>query len=305
MLFESPNCLSWGGQTQKDGSRPPVPSDWSLREVSAVTEIPEHLLNRSKARRAGASGEASSTENAPAVAASSAPVAKAPAQAAAPKPPKQDPPYVKAAKERHKIPFWAMSGLAMLPVWAFIYFLALSPQEKKVEGPLAVGAAQYSGCAGCHGAAGAGGAGRALYQGEVLKTFPHIEDMLNFVYTGSQGYVKEGLATYGDPNREGGAHAPLSYNGNPMPMQGAMAGGGLTDAQILAVVCHERYALGGADPASEEYAAEYEDWCSPESPIFAALEAGSSTFDSIDKDFTALESKPGVVGTKARASIKK
>lgn len=270
-----------------------------------MTEIPEHLLNRSKARRSGASGEASSTENAPAVAASATPAKSAPAQAAAPKPVRKDPSYVKAAKERHKIPFWAMAGLSMLPVWAFIYFLALRPQEKTVEGPLAVGATQYSSCAGCHGADGAGGAGRVLYQGEVLKTFPRIEDMLNFVYTGSQGYVKSGLATYGDPNREGGAHAPLSYNGNPMPMQGMMAGGGLTDAQILAVVCHERYTVGGADPAAEEWAAEYEDWCSPESPIFKALEAGSSTFDSIEKDFAALASKPGAVGTEARASIVK
>ena len=59
-----------------------------------------------------------------------------------------------------------------------------------------------------------------------------------------------------------------------MPAQGATAGGDLTDAEILAVVCHERYTLGGADPTSDEYAEEFEDWCSEEAPMFAALEAG-------------------------------
>ena len=33
-----------------------------------------------------------------------------------------------------------------------------------------------------------------------------------------------------------------------MPAQGTLAGGDLTDDEILAVVCHERYTLGGADP---------------------------------------------------------
>ena len=51
------------------------------------------------------------------------------------------------------------------------------------------------------------------------------------------------------------------------------AGGGLTDYEILAVVCHERYALGGADPTGE-YSAEFTEWCSESSEIFADLEAG-------------------------------
>jgi hypothetical protein len=50
---------------------------------------------------------------------------------------------------------------------------------------------------------------------------------------------------------------------------------------------------------------EYETWCSPDSEIFKALEAGSSTFDSIEKDFAMLAEKPGTVGTKPRASISK
>ncbi|MEY3588438.1 MAG: hypothetical protein RJA47_1034 [Actinomycetota bacterium] len=272
-----------------------------------MTEIPEHLLNRSKARRAAGSGDASGDTPA---AASSAPVKaeSAPAKASAapaPKVAKPDPPYVAAAKSRKKIPFWAMSGLALLPIWALLYLVALTPSEKVEAGPLSVGTAVYSGCAGCHGADGAGGAGRVLYQGEAMKTFPKIEDMLNFVYNGSQRFVAAGLKVYGDPNREGGAHAPLSYNGNPMPMQGEKAGGALTEAEILGVVCHIRYDLSGADPTSDMWATEYETWCSPDSEIFKALETGATSFDTIEKDFAALESKPGTVGTEPRPSIAK
>ena len=271
-----------------------------------MTEIPEHLLNRSKARRADASGDASgdsAPSSTPAVATPATP-AKA-AEAPAPKPVVADPPYVAAAKSRKKIPFWAMAGLALLPAWAALYLLALKPAEKVLAGPMSIGATAFGSCAGCHGADGAGGAGRVLYQGEVMKTFPHIEDMLNFVYNGSQKYAAAEIKTYGDPNREGGAHAPLSYNGNPMPMQGEKAGGALTEAEILSVVCHTRYAVGGADPKSEEWAEEYETWCSPESEIFLGLEAGSTSFDTIEKDFAMLATKPGAVGTEPRASIGK
>ncbi|MGA1361715.1 MAG: hypothetical protein ACO36A_02210 [Ilumatobacteraceae bacterium] len=273
-----------------------------------MTEIPEHLLNRSKARRAESSGEASSGTPAAAgstpAKAESAPAARA-AAAPAPKAEAPVPPVVRIAESRKKIPFWAMSALAMLPVWAFIYLVAMRPAEKVEAGPISVGTEVYAGCAGCHGADGAGGAGRVLWQGESMKTFPRIEDMLNFVYNGSQRFVAAGLKVYGDPDREGGAHAPLSYNGNPMPMQGETAGGALTEAEILGVVCHIRYDLSGADPASEMWAAEYETWCSPESEVFKALESGSTSFNTVDKDFSALENKPGAVGTEPRASIGK
>ncbi|MFM2047243.1 MAG: hypothetical protein RL383_1320 [Actinomycetota bacterium] len=272
-----------------------------------MTEIPEHLLNRSKARRAASSGEGSA--DAPATTGSAPAKAEtAPARAAAAPVAKVEapvPPVVRNTVSRKKIPFWAMSALAMLPVWAFIYFIAMKPVEKVEAGPLSMGTEVYAGCAGCHGADGAGGAGRVLYQGEVLKTFPKIEDMLNFVYNGSQRFVAAGLKVYGNPDRDGGAHAPLSYNGNPMPMQGEKAGGALTEYEILGVVCHIRYDLSGADPASEMWAAEYETWCSPESEIFKALEAGSTSFDTVDKDFSALESKPAAVGTEPRASVAK
>ncbi len=269
--------------------------------MDAVTEIPEHLLKRSKDRQQ--SGATPSTDVAAATPASApAAVEKPVVQLAAPALP--DPKYVAAAKSRKKIPFWAMATLSLLPLWAFMYVAALKPQEKVVQGPLAVGAAVFGTCAGCHGAEGQGGAGRVLYQGEVMKTFPKIEDMLNFVYTGSQAYATAGIKVYGNPDREGGAHAPLSYNGNPMPMQGEKAGGALTEAQILGVVCHERYVISGADPASKEWADEYNTWCSPTSEIFSALEKGSTSFASIDKDFSMLTKPPAHVGIEPRESGK-
>jgi hypothetical protein len=90
-----------------------------------------------------------------------------------------------------------------------------------------------------------------------------------------------------------------------MPMQGEKAGGGLTEAQILAAVCHIRYDLAGADAKSEEWAAEYEAWCSPESEIYKALESGSTSFDTIEKDFSMLVVKPIAVGTTPRLGTTK
>lgn len=274
-----------------------------------MTEIPEHLLKRSKERRQSLSGDGTPATSESTEVAKSAPTAPAKAAApiapSAPPPPPPDPAYVVAAKERQKIPFWAMAALSLLPLWAFIYFLALQPKEEVVEGPMAIGEAVYGSCAGCHGAAGQGGAGRVLHQGEAMKTFPQIEDMLNFVYTGSQAFVAADIPIYGDPNREGGAHVPLSYNGNPMPQQGSLAGGALTDYEILGVVCHIRYNITGTDPADEAWAAEYANWCSPDSPIFLALQAGTSTFDSIAEDFASLMPTPVQVGTTPRASASK
>ncbi len=59
-------------------------------------------------------------------------------------------------------------------------------------------------------------------------------------------------------------------------VQGVMPGfgGQLSAYEIVEVICHERYTLGGADPTSEEYAAEYEAWCSGEAPVFEAVESG-------------------------------
>jgi hypothetical protein len=91
--------------------------------------------------------------------------------------------------------------------------------------------------------------GRAFTNGEVVKTFPDIIGQLDFVWRGSNG-IGPGGTPYGDPAREGGAHATLSYNGNPMPAFKDV----LTQAELLAVVRYEHEVLAGVpvDPASED-----------------------------------------------------
>jgi mono/diheme cytochrome c family protein len=259
-----------------------------------VTEIPEHLLKRSRERRsaigqggdaaADAPSDAAAASNvpatttpaaAPAAPAASGPPARTPAPApAAPPPPKPDPVYVQAAKRRRKIPFWAMATLSLMPVWAFMYVRAVTEPPEVVEGPIGIGAEIYSSCASCHGAEGGGGVGYAFSGGSVLQTFPHIEDQIRYVFYGTEGYNAAGVDIYGNPDREGGPH--VTGNLGVMPA----FGGQLTQYEIVAVVCHERYTLSGADPTSEEYAAEYETWCSEESPVFAELEAGTYDYTS-------------------------
>ena len=265
--------------------------------ISEVTEIPEHLLKRSRERRsaigqggdaaADASGDAAAASNAPATTPATTTPAAAPAASgppartaapapAAPPPPKPDPVYVQAAKQRRKIPFWAMATLNLMPLWGFMYVRAITEPAEAVEGPLGVGAEMYSSCASCHGAAGGGGVGYAFSGGSVLETFPHIEDQVRYVYYGTEGYNAAGVEIYGNPDREGGAH--ITGQRGVMPA----FGGQMTQYEIVAVVCHERYTLGGADPTSEEWAEEYETWCSEESPVFAELEAGTYDYTSPD-----------------------
>jgi mono/diheme cytochrome c family protein len=256
-----------------------------------VTEIPEHLLKRSKAAKAKAEGAPSdSGDGAASTDATSTAVAKADAPAApakvakaavpdAPPPPKPDIPVVAAYKQRKKIPVWAMMTLSLLPVWGLMYVRSLTATEKVVAGPIGDGTEVYAGCASCHGTAGEGGVGRKFSDGEVMLTFPHIEDQLNLVYTGSKAYSDEGVGPYGDASR-----GHLFYNNAWMPAQGETAGGALTQAEILAVVCHVRYDLGGADRTTPEYGEEYEKWCSPESEIYLGLEDGTLTFSNLHEE---------------------
>ena len=67
-----------------------------------------------------------------------------------------------------------------------------------------------------------------------------------------------------------------------MPAWGELANGELTDPELLAVVCHERYTLGGADPTAD-YAAEFEKWCAEDSEIFVGLEAGDFTLPTLEE----------------------
>ena len=218
-----------------------------------MTEIPEHLLKRSRDRRAalglggGQEGEAAGGEAGAATPAASSPATpEAAAAPAAPKgrkaaaaptpppPPKPDPPYVAAAKRRPKIPFWAMAALSLMPIWLFMYVRSVTEPPEVASGPLGIGAEVYGSCQSCHGSTGEGGSGRPLSGGEVLETFPHIEDQLRFVYFGTAEYNIAGVPIYGNPDREGGPHETGSFG--PMPAWGSTVGGELTDEEILAVV---------------------------------------------------------------------
>lgn len=245
-----------------------------------MTEIPEHLLKRSQAAKAKGTGEAAPAASpAPAAAAPARVEASVPAAAPAPAtaaPPPPEPPYVQAAKARKKIPFWAMATLSLLPVWVFMYGRGLTPKEQTVAGPIGAGAAVYTAqCSSCHGVNGEGGVGYAFAGGEVLKTYPHIEDMLRWIYFGTQNYQTAGIEIPGNPERDGGPHVTGAQG--VMPNFGATTGGSLTDAELLAVTCHVRYTLAGADPAGD-YAEEFATWCSPDAPAWAGLEDGSITF---------------------------
>ncbi len=189
-----------------------------------------------------------------------------------------------------------MLALAALPIWGIMYARAVTTQAKEATGPIGEGAEVYSGCASCHGEAGGGvsGLGYQFSEGEVLKTFPNIEDQLRYVYFGTEEYAAAGVQIYGNPDREGGAH--IAGARGVMPKQG----GNLTDEQILSVVCHERYTLGGTD-ATGAYREEYEKWCSDEAPLFAALEAGGTlaTLNSVDDTIIPIGDAP-VAGSPAK-----
>ncbi len=265
-----------------------------------MTEIPEHLLKRSRERRAaigqgddaGGAGTEEAAATTPATTEAATPAAAAPAgpaprtpapEPAGPPPPKPDPPYVAAAKQRRRIPFWAMATLSLMPVWGFLYVRALTASPEVAEGPLGVGAEVYGNCASCHGANGGGGVGYPFSGGEVLLTFPRIEDQVRYVYFGTEGYNLAGIDVYGNPDRPGGPHVTGAVGVMPA------FGGQLTEEEIVAVICHERYTLGGADPTSEEWAEEFETWCSEEAPVFAAVEAGEFSFESEEPTIITTE----------------
>jgi mono/diheme cytochrome c family protein len=237
-----------------------------------VTEIPEHLLKRSKERRsamglpggeadAGAGAAPAPAASTPAVAGGAAPPAKPPAAAPKPAapPPKPVPEYVVAAKTRRRIPFWAMPVLAALPIWLFIYAEAMQPPPEKLTGPLADGAEIFNSCSSCHGGAGEGGVGPKLAEGEVLKSFPKFEDQYSFVVTGSQPYVGK---PYGAANKVGVSGMP------PWKAQG------LSASEIMAVVCHERFTLDNLTEATvpAERVAEFNKYCVEEAPEFVKAE---------------------------------
>ena len=208
-----------------------------------MTEIPEHLLKRSKERRAAIGGEDAPAEDAPAgaavePAAAASPEVAAPAVVPEPvvEPPKPVRPEVAAALSRRKIPVWALPVLAFLPLWAYVYQATLEPPPKPDDTPIALGQAAYSSsCASCHGAAGQGISGPALTG--VLETWTDYRDHSMWVRLGSTNWP---APSYGDTDKHknGGMPDHLSWS----------------DAELAQVVLYERVTFGGMAPDSEEAA---------------------------------------------------
>jgi mono/diheme cytochrome c family protein len=154
-----------------------------------------------------------------------------------------------------------MPVVALLPVWLFVYVNAMKPSTAGAVGPLGEGADVYaSKCVSCHGGTGEGGTGYQLSQGEVQKTFPKIEDQIPFVYKGTAGFIGK---PYGSGRHVAGVRGT-------MPSWGEGAGGELTDIELLAVICHERYDLSTGSQTSKEFL----DWCTVDGAKWLAVESG-------------------------------
>ena len=217
-----------------------------------MTEVPEHLLRRSRERRealgleggggaeSGGESEGAATPAPVPATAAAADVVAQPAAVATPAvaepEPEPQPTYIKPDPGRAKNPLWVMPVLIGFPLWVIFYVGALNPP--KATGPvdpLVLGNQVYhsAGCSGCHGANGEGGVGPPLHGGQAKLTFPTEADHISWVKTGSGPFAGQ---KYGDPNRPGGQHGPATGG---MPA----FGGTLSDAQIQAVVTYEREQL--------------------------------------------------------------
>ena len=228
-----------------------------------MTEIPEHLLKRSKERRAamglpGGEGDAAASapsESTPTPAAETAPVAARaamPAVAAPPPPPKPVPPYVAAAEQRRRIPFWAMPVIALLPIWGLLYMDAMKTPPVNDDVLLNGEALYVAKCSSCHGVNGEGGTGAKLSQGEVLKTFKDPADMIMWIYLGAdKGARPDG--SYGDATRPGGAHnvstLPAAMPGHP----------DLTAVELEEITRYVRETLSGEETPAQDVIDGYEE----------------------------------------------
>ncbi|MBS1265399.1 MAG: hypothetical protein MAG471_01244 [Acidimicrobiaceae bacterium] len=206
-----------------------------------MTEIPEHLLKRSRQARGSTTDEPADKAADPAPPAGSAgapPAAEAPSapEPEAPTPAAPVAPYNAAATDRPKIPWWAASALILLPIWAVTYVGTLErPPESSSAGLLAEGAHVYEArCAACHGAGGEGGSGPAMTDGEVLATFPTAAEHIVWVASGSTGV---GL---GNPYGDDAAGRVVA---------GGMPGfaDALTTEELIGVVLYERAHLSHSE----------------------------------------------------------
>ncbi|MEQ1785856.1 MAG: cytochrome c [Acidimicrobiales bacterium] len=225
-----------------------------------MTEIPEHLLKRSKERRSAiGGGDAPAEEGASSSeAVEAAPAAVAPAAAAVAAVPEPTPvpvpvrPEVAAALNRRKIPFWAMPVLAGLPLWAYVYQATLEPAPTGELTPLEAGGEVYltAGCSGCH-QVGGGGTASVPALTQVLTVWPDFRDHMMWVRLGDTGWGAYS-DTYGATNKPVGAGMPAHAS--------------LTDQQLAEVVLYERVEFGGMPESGEEYDA------------LLAIAEGTSTF---------------------------
>ena len=236
-----------------------------------MTEVPEYLLERSRARRValglleddgssgGGGGDAGG--GAPAAAASGPTAgdliaaAKADAKLEVDPEPEADPVWVEAARSRNRIPMWVVPVMFFLPLWAFVYVKLTEPPPEPITS-LNEGARIYSQfCASCHAGDGSGGTGRPLHEGEVLLTFPQLdESMLDWLANGTEGIG--GGNPYGDPNRPGGARIAGDFRGGVMPAFGET----LSEYQLYSVARYVREALSGEELSDEEIAGRDLEW---------------------------------------------
>lgn len=235
-----------------------------------MTEIPEHLLARSKARRSaigGGGGDAApaasaapAAEAAPAAQTPAAPAAAAtPVAAPAPKAPEPVAPWVQAAKSRTKIPFWAIPVLIGLVLWAPVYMLTLDPPTAKELGPLEAGAQVYSGkgCSGCHGASGEGSGANPALTGDtgVAEVFTKPASQVAWVALGSAGFQAAGLDKYGD------AEVTKAIGGGMPPW-----GDSLSANELMDVVLHERTTIDNEEFDINKWSDGFEETLSEHLP---------------------------------------
>ena len=243
-----------------------------------MTEVPAHLLERTRQRRialglpvsggdAPASGGAA-VATATAVVDDAAPEVVDPAVAAAiAETPTSEvaveptSPAVAAAESRRKAPWWAVTALVALPLWGLFYANSL---ERPVSEPALIAAGRElfaeKGCSGCHGAEGEGaGAGPALT--EVHESFPEPERMAVWIRLGTAGWAETfGADTpYGAQGRLIG---DTRGTGAQMPGFGLSQ---LTDTELLEVMMYIRHGINEvpiteAEPAEPTEADSLEDY---------------------------------------------
>lgn len=257
-----------------------------------MTEIPEHLLKRSKSAKAAATGgDAGDGGDSPAESSDEAPTAPVAAGAAAPAVPAEslpnldpepepeppEPAYVTAAKARRRIPVWALPVVAALPIWAISYGGTM--QQPVTEDPLLIEGELFyaeAGCAGCHGAAGGGGTGYQLSDGEVLETFPAAIDHMAHVARGSAAIAGQ---EYGAVREDGARRVSGSLGQMPAQL------GQISTVELEMIVFHERAILSGEDTSQPGY----EEWMDH---MREAFESGDET--AIDLELLLACSDPEI-----------